>query len=509
MSRWVIGLLALLLVVVPAPARPEDDSLPTDVLARLGEVRYRNVGRVFSLAFSPDGKTLLAGAWDGSLRLWDVAGRKEIRRYAGHRGWVRSVAFAPDGKTFASAGKDKIIRIWETATGKELRHFEAGPNWIQYLAYSPDGKVLASRATDPALRLWDPSSGRQVRSIALHRFAPSGRTPFAFSPDSKLLAYPGNVRSIVLFDLVSGKEVQQVWGQPYWYSTLSFSPDGSILAGMGSGSPQLWDAVSGKELRRLEEVKGTAWTLVFSPDRRSLATTNGDHAIHVWELATRQYRCQLQSPDDRPCVLAFSPDGRILAQASEDATVLLWDATGLQGRNRPQAASLSAKELQALWVELASAGAEEGHRAIRKLVAGSKDSVPFLRERLKPVAAVDARTLSRLVADLDSDQFEVREKATGELRKLAELAEPALRRARSEKPPLERRQRIDRLLERLAEQRDNPSPPRLRMLRALTTLEYADTAEARRVLEECASGTAAADLTNEAKAALERLAKRP
>src|SRR5438067_10219773 len=106
MSRLLVCLAALLAFVSPLPAQPRGDTLPPGAVARLGTVRYRNVGRVFSVAFSPDGRTLLAGAWDRSIRLWDLATKQELRRYAGHTGWVRSVAFSPDGKTFASGGKD-------------------------------------------------------------------------------------------------------------------------------------------------------------------------------------------------------------------------------------------------------------------------------------------------------------------------------------------------------------------------------------------------------------------
>ncbi len=113
------------------------------------------------------------------------------------------------------------------------------------------------------------------------------------------------------------------------------------------------------------------------------------------------------------------------------------------------------------------------------------------------------------MADLDSDRFETREQATGELEKLAELAEPELRRALRDNPPLERRQRIERLLQEVAGQRENPSPARLRIIRALEALELMDTPTARHALEEYAKGAPVADLTKDAKAALERLAKRP
>jgi hypothetical protein len=295
------------------------------------------------------------------------------------------------------------------------------------------------------------------------------------------------------------------------FGKLAFSSDSKILAFDGFRPITLLDATSGKTLRPLamQEKENPVWDLVFSPDRRLLATAEGDHALRIWELATRHERCSFQSPDKKPSVWAYSPDGRILAQGSEDITVLLWDVTGFQGKNRPKAASLSAKELQELWTELASADAAAAYRAIRKLVTGAKDSVPFLQKHLRPVALVEDRIIAQLVADLNSDEFATRQRASEQLEKLAELAEPALRRALRDKPPLERRQRIDRLLEKVAGERDNPSPHRLRLQRAVEALEYMDTPEARRALEELAKGAAADALANEAKEALRRLAKRP
>jgi Tol biopolymer transport system component len=468
------------------------------------------VGRVFSLAFAPDGKTLLAGAWDGSIRLWDIATGKEIHQYTGHHGSVRSVAFSPDGKTFASGGKDMIIRVWETATGKELRRLDGDEPMfgVARLAYSPDGKLLASLGQ--SLRLWDTATGREVRRIDARK----GISSLAFSPDGRYLAY-GTANSITLFDLAAAKQVRQFTAPSRtWFANLALTPDGKILCGINGNwdyTTYLWDVATGQPLRPLgkregdmEGSDGMRGSIVFAPDGRSVALTGGDHAIRIQEFITRRERYRLQSPDKRPSKLAYSPNGRILAQGSEDITVLLWDVAGLPKDGRAQSAELSTNDLQKLWADLASDDAAGAYRAIRKLAAGSKESASFLRQQLRPVAPVDARTIARFVADLDSDHFETRQHATEQLEKLAELAEPVLRQALQDQPPLERRRRIDQLLEKLAVQRDTPSPERLRVLRASEALEQMDTPEARRVLEEYAKGAPAADLTKEAKAALAR-----
>jgi hypothetical protein len=130
--------------------------------------------------------------------------------------------------------------------------------------------------------------------------------------------------------------------------------------------------------------------------------------------------------------------------------------------------------------------------------------VPILKDRLLPAEAVNAGRLSKLLAELDSDQFTVREQAAKELSQLSERVEPAVRRLLQDKPSLEVRNRVKAIL---AGARPIPPAATLRSLRAIQVLERIGTPEARGVLRNLASGAAARE-TREAKAALERLAAR-
>jgi hypothetical protein len=129
----------------------------------------------------------------------------------------------------------------------------------------------------------------------------------------------------------------------------------------------------------------------------------------------------------------------------------------------------------------------------------------LLKERLHPAAAIDDRRIDRLLADLDSDEFSVRQKAARELRAMGDAVESAARKVLAGKPSAEQRLRVKELLQEL--DRAHPSE-RLRGMRAVEVLERIGSAEARQILVKLAAGAPTARLTREAKGSLERLTKR-
>src|SRR5262249_1751336 len=149
--------------------------------------------------------------------------------------------------------------------------------------------------------------------------------------------------------------------------------------------------------------------------------------------------------------------------------------------------------------------AAAAHRKVWELVGSPEGALAVLGERLKPVPPL-ARRLDQLIADLDSRRFPVRQKATAELAQLGSLATPALTRALEKQPSLERRRRIELLLAKVREA--GFAPEQLRALRAVEVLEHIGTEAARAILQRLTDGEPEALLTLEARASLERLARR-
>jgi hypothetical protein len=279
-----------------------------------------------------------------------------------------------------------------------------------------------------------------------------------------------------------------------------------MLAVEGHGNTlQLWEVLTGKQRGEVRLPSKYVRRLALSPDGRLLAAGDTNGNVHLWGLAEGKVLARIVvgrlSPDSR-AALVFSPDGRTLATLGDDTAILLWKVDVPQQTERPPGRSRD------VWADLSSEDAAKGWRAVRDLTASPRQAVRLLKERLRPATEPDAAVVARLLSDLDHDKFEVRERATNELRGLREVVEPDLRAALGSSPEPERRQRLERLLETLGNERLNHPPDAPRAERALEVLEIIGTPEAREVLEGLAKGAPAASLTREAKASLARLAAR-
>jgi RNA polymerase sigma factor (sigma-70 family) len=440
--------------------------------ARTGERLYE-LGNASNsadrLTLSPDGKLLAASTASGSfkngyiyadIRLWDPASHKEVRRCVGHKHSATSaftsdiaINWSADGKMLVSSSyDDKTIRLWDEESGKQLRVIDAKQEWPASVVLSPDGKVVAVGGyKDGTIRSWSVETGKELRSI---------KTP------------------------------QQV-------DTLAYRLDDSLLASGGWGAICLWEPATGRLLYRLETRANSTSELAFSRDGRTLVSGHDDGSVRLWEVVTRKERACFTGHQGGVRAVAISRDGRSIASGSEDTTILVWDATA----GAQPDALLYKEQLQTLWHDLIDGDAGRAYRAIWRMALSPKQALPFLAERLRPVAPLDVarqKYVDRRLTDLDNDQFSVRQAAESELEKLGPAVEPALRKALEGKPALEVRRRIEALLAKLASER-------LRITRALETIEHMNTLEARRLLESLANGSPHAWLTEEARAIRKRL----
>jgi RNA polymerase sigma factor (sigma-70 family) len=460
-------------------------------------------GPVGSLAFSQGGKTLVSGGWDWTVRLWEAETGKQLACHPAPQIQGRTVALARDGKLLAVARKGGGIVLVDAHTGKERRRIAGHKDDVVTLAFGPRDKTLASAGMDKTVRLWNLATGQELH-VLVHDHPVMH---LAYALDGKLLVSSTRQRMVHVWNAVTGKEIRQLEHAQPIHSIALATDDRTLAAGGADGMVVVWDAPSGRVLHRLGPHAGYVVALAFAPDGRTLAVGNW-RETRVWELATGKERTRLPAHWGDITALAFGPNGRTLATASSDTTILIWDLTGRRGvAGRPPAAKLTPAELGRSWKTLGDQDAAKAGQALWTLVMASHQAVPFLKDRLAGQRApVDAKRIAGLIADLDNDNFSVRERAETELQDLGPAIKGALDKALEGTPPVEVQVRVTRLLKRLAAR--DFSPGRLRVLRALEILELTGTPAARQLLQALSKGADGDEVSRQAQGSIARLAKR-
>ncbi|MDE0483286.1 MAG: WD40 repeat domain-containing protein [Candidatus Poribacteria bacterium] len=352
---------------------------------------------VSTLAFAPDGKMLLSGSEDGTIRAWDTTNGQPLYTCPGHGGDVSDVAPSEEGNTLISvhSWEDQLLQ-WDINTGHPFSSTTFKLKSAKTISPDATTLVIEDRTWKRKLKLWDISKNRVRANLKGHGYPSKWwGLDLAFSPDKKMLAATSLKHQIgvihlwniaeppksFLKEIFNSKTIHPRWtfkGNPSVVKALTFSPNGIILASCGDGPEiNLWNTETGKLLFTFTGHQRGNDPLAFSPDGKMLVSVFYD-TIYFWDLTTRQLLRKSEtevginvlqfSPDGKTLVsggwrgkiqlldahtgqllsthighgswlskinkLIFLEDGKTLASASEDGTILLWDWEKIRQENK-------------------------------------------------------------------------------------------------------------------------------------------------------------------------------
>lgn len=204
---------------------------------------------VFVGGFSPDSRLVLTGTNDDRIhasnmyaRIWDVATGNAVRNLSGHSAGVIDMKFSHDGKLILTGALDETVRLWDAATGEELRRLEGHWGGLTSVGFSPDDKLALTGSSDGTARIWEVEGGREI-----HRLRHGGDVRgVAFSPDGRL-ALTGSADNLArLWEVSTGRELCKLEGHEAPVNGVAFSPDGRLaLTGSDDGTARLWLVLDG------------------------------------------------------------------------------------------------------------------------------------------------------------------------------------------------------------------------------------------------------------------------
>jgi WD40 repeat protein/serine/threonine protein kinase len=312
---------------------------PLHTFTRTGRARHP----VAALAFTPDGTRLAAANFDRCVDVWDTTTGQLAHTLPHPGGLVLGVAYSRDGRLLGSVGEDKVVRVWDARTNRELLGLRGHAGMCGCLAFSPDGLRLASAGTDGTIRLWDATPLRGDERQEAATFAEHGTEiwSLAVGPDGKKIVSGGFGPPIMVWDAETRRVRARFRGHGVVVFCVAWHPDGHRFASAGSDngefSVKVWNATTREDVFTLRApTRPEFFAVAFSPDGKYLVTGKGNGLLQVWDANNGEPIRTLGTNIGPVRGIVFSRDGRRLATVSAAGAVKLWDATALGEKNGPQ-----------------------------------------------------------------------------------------------------------------------------------------------------------------------------
>jgi serine/threonine-protein kinase len=311
-----------------------------------------HTSRIWTMALTSDGRTLLTGSVDGSVRAWNMENQREKFVIQDMAGPVHAIALSPDDKTLAVGGQDNAyrdatfrggaIRLYDVATGKEkeesLRAYES---WIRSASLSPDRTLVALGQQDKSIKLLEAGSFKERGILKGHN---QRVLVLRFSSDSRQLFSGSLDKSASVWDLAKAAELPPPFPMLQPIDAMALAPDGQRIAvgTQAGGTPPLayvktWEIAGRKEASTMT-AGASVLALDYFPDTKALKVLSGtkDGTAKVWDSKGVELAALKDAHPAGVNAVAVCPKGpKVFVTAGEDGTLKVWDATQLKSDMTP------------------------------------------------------------------------------------------------------------------------------------------------------------------------------
>jgi WD40 repeat protein len=314
-------MLTVLLVgtFIGAASASDELATPAGVVATL----KGHTEMVYAIAFSPDGRHVLTGSFDNTLRLWEAATGKEVKSFggpSGHQNHILTVAFSPDGRLLASGGMDNTVRLWDSPIGGPLREYvHTAP--VNALAVSPDGTRLAGACKDGTIKVWNTADGKQLLSLAGHTGPVTG---LAFAGNGQLLASSGSDRMVRFWNVANGQPAGALGTHAAAVNAMVMVGNNLACTASDDGLLKLW-RVPVPAPRNLAAHTDVVTALTISPDGRTVVTGSADKTLRLSNFDNGQPLKQFQGPTAAISAVALASNNATVAAGTAHGKLYLWN----------------------------------------------------------------------------------------------------------------------------------------------------------------------------------------
>jgi WD40 repeat protein len=320
----------------PSISRNAVSAETSRVQTRTGVARLKLEGHtwhVTSVAWSPDGTSLVSGSLDKTLCVWDAINGREKLRLTGHEASVSSVAFSPNGSEIISGGEDQTVRVWDALSGTEKLSIALYDSPLKQtrkvtsVAFIPDRSKFICGCDDHSVRMCFSKSGETSTELLGHE---NHVTSVAFSFDSTAIISGSSDQTVRIWDAKSGEVKHTLQGHEAGVTSVALNVDGTeIVSASHDTTLRVWDATNGGIWAAKLTLTGhtdSVLSAAFSV-MGTIASGSRDRTIRVWDAKTGLTLLLLEGHESDVTAVAFSPSGRDVVSGSNDTTVRVWDTT--------------------------------------------------------------------------------------------------------------------------------------------------------------------------------------